>query len=118
MKKLISLLIILIMCFSLCACAEDPNKVLQEKLLGTWYSEDTVDSSVQWYYIFNEDGTCITGFSLAGEEIDSLKGSPVNYTIENEKIYIEGEYETTGEIVSNGSLLLSDSSGSVVFVRE
>lgn len=117
MKKVLSLLLALVMCFSLCACGKDPDQVLQEKLLGTWYSEDTVNSSVKWYYTFYENGTCKNGFTLSGEELNILDEPLANYTIEDEKIYIQTG-SIIGKITEDGALFLTDASGSVVFIHE
>lgn len=111
MKKLISALLLATTFFALTGCKKDkaPEKTNQEKIIGNWKmvsldyevtrpgqpTEKESEPAVQGdYFDFRADGKLFYVFSGSRER------STV-YTIENDKLKIEGEEFTIKELTNN-----------------
>ena len=62
MKKLASVLLVLLMLLSLVACGK---KSMKEQLVGSWYTSDGGSLAMTLY----DDGTCVVGQSVTGDKI-------------------------------------------------
>lgn len=94
MKKAMSLLLVLVLCLSLCACGgSSEKKVLEEQLEGvSWLGQEWLDDSVMLitYYIFNE-GT-VSG------AVDAYNGGTKNLPVT--RVY--GTYQ-----IEDGAILIT-----------
>ncbi len=120
MKKVLSLILILIMCFSLCACSPDPE-VVKEKLQGYWfyYTESGTTASYTMY-LFKDDMfswvNSINGITLSNEA--------GTYTIQGNQIKLNYSNPSSGGRSSipfklDGDELIFnvDSSGNSLYVH-
>lgn len=62
MKRLASVLLVLLMLLSLVACGK---KSMKEQLVGSWYTSDGGSLAMTLY----DDGTCVVGQSVTGDKI-------------------------------------------------
>ena len=62
MKRLASVLLVLLMLLSLVACG---MKSMKEQLVGSWYTSDGGSRAMTLY----DDGTCVGGQSVTGDKI-------------------------------------------------
>ena len=62
MKRLASVLLVLLMLLSLVACGK---KSMKEQLVGSWYTSDGGSLAMTLY----DDGTCVVGQSVTGYKI-------------------------------------------------
>ena len=62
MKRLASVLLVLLMLLSLVACG---TKSMKEQLVGSWYTSDGGSLAMTLY----DDGTCVVGQSVTGDKI-------------------------------------------------
>lgn len=62
MKRLASVLLVLLMLLSLVACGKKSTK---EQLVGSWYTSDGGSLAMTLY----DDGTCVVGQSVTGDKI-------------------------------------------------
>lgn len=62
MKRLASVLLVLLMLLSLVACGK---KSMKEQLVGSWYTNDGGSLAMTLY----DDGTCVVGQSVTGDKI-------------------------------------------------
>lgn len=62
MKRLASVLLVLLMLLSLVACGK---KSVKEQLVGSWYTSDGGSLAMTLY----DDGTCVLGQSVTGDKI-------------------------------------------------
>ena len=62
MKRLASVLLVLLMLLSLVACGK---KSMKAQLVGSWYTSDGGSLAMTLY----DDGTCVVGQSVTGDKI-------------------------------------------------
>lgn len=62
MKRLASVLLVLLMLLSLVACGK---KSMKEQLVGSWYTSDGGSLAMTLY----DDGTCVVGQSVTSDKI-------------------------------------------------
>ena len=62
MKRLASVLLVLLMLLSLVSCGK---KSMKEQLVGSWYTSDGGSLAMTLY----DDGTCVVGQSVTGDKI-------------------------------------------------
>lgn len=62
MKRLASVLLVLLMLLSLVACGK---KSMKEQMVGSWYTSDGGSLAMTLY----DDGTCVVGQSVTGDKI-------------------------------------------------
>ena len=62
MKRLASVLLVLLMLLSLVACGK---KSMKDQLVGSWYTSDGGSLAMTLY----DDGTCVVGQSVTGDKI-------------------------------------------------
>ena len=62
MKRLASVLLVLLLLLSLVACGK---KSMKEQLVGSWYTSDGGSLAMTLY----DDGTCVVGQSVTGDKI-------------------------------------------------
>lgn len=81
MKKFISMLLVGIMCISLCACGGEssPKLTAEEEIIGKWVYDTGITT---WNFVFNEDMTC-SYWAGAREPENST------YKMENGELVIE-----------------------------
>ena len=119
MKKILSIILVMLMCMSLCACGSKTDKV-EKSLQGSWVAEWRVAGNpIGRYYIFKGD-TFTTGRVTANGETNKTTGtyeitdSVIQFTSDDGSESKELEYsynEETGEI----TLWWNDS---IQFVKE
>lgn len=84
MKKVLSLLLVLVMCFTLCAC-EPSSEDIMEKLQGTWTESTSIAGvPVTNVYAFLDD-TFAYKCGIGYEEVTSETGT---YTIQGNNIVL------------------------------
>lgn len=96
MKKIISVLLVAVMIFSLCACDKD-------KLVGKWYNDD-YDITIK----FNKDGTCV--YTESDDEPEEFE-----WELKDERIYVDGD--ETDLKFEDGKLTMEDGGEVIKFKK-
>ena len=84
MKRVLSLLLALVMCFTLCACSPEPN-VIKEELQGYWFYYSESGSTM---YLFEDDlfswVSVIDGITISNEVgTYTIQGNNINLNYNN-----------------------------------
>lgn len=107
MKKILSIILVMVMCLSLCACGSKTDKI-KDAMQGTWVAEWTaIGKNISRYYTFKGNKYTTGGDAALGELATEtgtfeITDSVIKFTPDDNSEHKDIEYsynEETGEII-------------------